>query len=451
MPLDGPRASLGRNFSLTLTANAVSAAASWLVLVLFAKLGNAETIGVFVLGLAIANPVLTLFGLDLRTVQATDALERHPFGHYRRVRLITIPVALAVIGAAVLAFGSPGTAPVLLLVAGAKAVEAVSDVHHGLFQRHERMDLIARSVVAKAVLSLVLVSLVFLFTRDLALAAGGMLLGSLLVLFGTDVPRAREFRSTAPPPPPRFDAAAGVAIVRAGLPLGAMSALVMLGWNLPRYFVHFYHGQRELGVFGAVTYLMMVSSTVMCAVDSTVTPRLSQLFASRDLAGYRALAGRTVAIAAGSGIVMVSVAALFGREVLALVYNPEIARYQELFVWTMVAAAVSHVASSLRNALTCTRRFTPAAAVTVVSTAALFAACRDLVPRYGSVGAAQACIIAAALQLLGTALLLHRTLGAAKAAQRPAASAPAPAGRAAAGLPLAAPTVARVRVEADGT
>src|SRR5580692_299201 len=70
------------NFLWTLAGNLIYALCQWGILVSFAKLGNAEMLGQYALGLAIAAPVFQFCGLNLRAVQVTDARNRYTFGEF---------------------------------------------------------------------------------------------------------------------------------------------------------------------------------------------------------------------------------------------------------------------------------------------------------------------------------------------------------------------------------
>ena len=92
-----PRAlSLKANFSWTLAGNVAYAASQWAMLVVLAKLGTAEKVGQFVLGLAVTAPVMLFSSLKLRSVQATDARGDFHFGDYFALRLLCTALAAVV-------------------------------------------------------------------------------------------------------------------------------------------------------------------------------------------------------------------------------------------------------------------------------------------------------------------------------------------------------------------
>ena len=89
--------SLKRNFTWVLGGNITYAACQWGMLIVLAKLGSSEMLGIFALGLAICAPVFFFFNLALRDLQATDANQEYSFGHYLGLRLITSVLSLLVI------------------------------------------------------------------------------------------------------------------------------------------------------------------------------------------------------------------------------------------------------------------------------------------------------------------------------------------------------------------
>ena len=160
----GPRvhtASLGRVASWGVVGNLAYAGCQWGMLVVLAKLGSAEMLGQLALGFAVTAPVFLLTSLSLRGVLTTDARVEYSLGDYLALRLVTAFIGLAAVASiAGLVDYRWETRVVILAIGVLKAIEAVSDILYGVMQRHDRTDLIARSIGSRGVLSV------------LALAAG---------------------------------------------------------------------------------------------------------------------------------------------------------------------------------------------------------------------------------------------------------------------------------------
>jgi O-antigen/teichoic acid export membrane protein len=423
-PGERQRLSLRANFSWTFLGNVVYAGCQWAMLVLLAKLGSPERVGYFALALAITAPVIMFTNLQLRSVQATDARREFRFNDYFGLRIASTAVALLAIAGIVIASRyAREAALVVLTVAVAKGFEAISDVFYGLFQQHERMDRIALSMVGKGVLSLLALGGVLALTNSLLAAVVALAITWGLVLAAYDIPNGAALLAgdplTAPRPAthllrraslirPRWSFPTLGRLAWLALPLGAGMLLSSLSANIPRYFIAHNLDARNLGIFAALSYLMITGNMVIGALGQSASPRLARFYAAGDIAAFRALLLRLIAIGALLGGGGVLAAALFGRRILLLLYRPEYAAHTNVFFWLMVADGIYCVASFPAFATTAARYFrvqTPLWAVIALATAL---ACKALVPVYGLLGAAFAVVIGMLLMLVGSvAFVFH--------------------------------------------
>lgn len=399
--------SLRQNFSWTFAGNAVYSASQWGLLVVLAKLGTAEMVGRFALGLAICAPVVMFSYLGLRNVQATDTSGEYRFGDYLMLRLVTTLVAMVVIGAVALAHDW-NTASVVLLVGVAKALEAMSDVLYGLFQQHERLDMVARSMLVKGPLSVVLLALGLWWGRHLLGALAGLVLVNALVLLLYDAPRAWQMVRASTRGPvfsPRGKLVARLAWLT--LPLGAASAVTSLTSNLPTYFVEHVLGPNEVGALASMVYLTVAGSRVIDALSQSASPRLSRLYRD-DRRAFARLLGRLAAIGGGIGLAAVLVAAGGGGMLLTVLYRAEYALYTPVFVWVMAAGALLYVVWFLHAGMTAARFIRVQLWLRVAVALVTAVGCVLLVPRHGLAGAAWAMTIAGAVHLALASFVVRR-------------------------------------------
>ena len=386
--------SLRSNFVWTFAGNAVYAAGQWALLSLIAKRGGTEMLGRYALALAITAPVAMLSHLNLRAVIATDVARKHPFGDYLVVRLGATLAGLAAI--AVLAAGDW----VILAVGIAQSAENISDSFYGSLQRRERMDRIARSMMARAALSALALGVVLWQTRSLVAATAALAAARIVSLLVFDVPGGE--------PLVRTTGANQFAILRTALPLGVVLMLVTLNTNLPRYAIERNLGTRELGAFAAAASFLTAGNTVVNALGQSATPRLARYFVAGDGAGFRRLCLRLTAISAGLGAAGMAGAMLLGAPLLRLLYRAEFAQYAGLLAAVMTAAIPIYIASTLGYVITSVRMFDAQLPLFGVAAAACAAAAWLLVPRFGLMGAPAALGIAACVQAAGELLILQR-------------------------------------------
>lgn len=414
-PLASPLPSLRLNFGWTFAGNAIYAAGQWAALSLFAKLGGAAMLGEYALALAIASPVMMLSHLNLRTVLATDAANRHSFRDYLAVRTTASAAALLAVGA--IAYWEGGysrfTLAALVLALG-MAAEAFSDLYYGLLQRQEAMHRVAQSMIARTAASLLAVALALGLGGDLLWAVAGLSLGRLAILLLWDR-RVAGTSASAPFPAP----SARAAILRQALPLGLILMLISLNTNLPRYAIEAARGTAELGIYAAVASFITVGGTLMNALGQSATARMARHFHEANLPAFRQLLWRMCGVAVALGLAGMLAAAVLGAWVLRLVYRPEFASHHGLLVGAMAAGLGTYLGIALGYGVTSARLFDAQLPLFAASAVVCGAASWLLVPLWGLHGAIAALAIAVLPQIVGQILLLRRAL-----ARREAASCP---------------------------
>lgn len=397
-----PAPSLRSGFAWTLVGNGVYAAGQWAILSLLAKLGSSEMLGEYALALAITSPVAMLSHLNLRAVLATDIGEKHPFGDYLAVRLAATLLGLAVIGILGWSAASSASMAIVILAAGvAQSAENVSDIYYGAMQRRERMDTIARSMMARAAVSAAALGAVLAATHKVAPAVMALAGARLAVLLIYDRPAGSRGERLA-----RSGPVALLAIVRAALPLGIVLMLASLNTNLPRYAIERRMGTPALGAFAAAASFMTAGNTVTNALGQSATPRLARYFAERSRARFLRLALQLVALALALGVAGVLVAAVAGAPILRILYRAEYAQYAALLTQVMAAAVPSYVAGILGYVITSARAFDAQLPLFCVVAASCGIASWLLIPRFGLAGAPMALAAAACVQICGEAAIL---------------------------------------------
>ena len=396
MPRSSDRAlGLRGNFTWTLTGNAVYAATQWGLLVVIAKLGAPEFVGQFALGLAVCAPIFLLSRLALRPVQATDARREYQFGHYLALRIVTVPIALAIVTTIVLTVDyRPEMAWVILAVALAKASESLSDPFYGAFQQRERMDHISRSMIAKGLLALVGFTLVFRLTGNLvwSVATIAVAWATVFVLY--------DFRLTSsfvPNAKPLWEPRVLFALARLALPVGMAAMLLSFNSNVPRYFIERFLSERELGIYAA-----MALGTVVNALGQAASSRLARFHKEGNRADFSRVLLKLVGVGAGLGITSLVVAGLYGREIVVILYGPEYGANADLLVWLMAALIFGNVAAVLGYGLTAARMFRVPPVLFAASAAVGSLGCYVLIPPHGLVGAVWAYGAAVLVQAVGS-------------------------------------------------
>jgi O-antigen/teichoic acid export membrane protein len=409
-----PLNSLRYNAMWTVAGEAFYAVCQWGILIVIAKLGSAEMVGQFALGLAITGPVIVLTNLALRPIQATDARSEYEFGEYLALRLLTTGLALVlIVGVSLVAGLQLKTALIVLCVGLARSFEAISDVYYGLFQKHERMNVIATSVILKEPLSLMVLAIVIYLTGEVLWGVIGLAGAWALVFFAYDIPNSTKIvalsgRSVIAGPSWRLDRLASLGWL--AWPLGLSTMLLALNANIPRYFVEHYFGERELGIFAAMTYVMVAGGSFMNAIGQPLSPRLAKYWATNSVQAFRTLFLKLVAFAVLIGAAGMMVALMAGPELLSLLYGSEYAARADVFLWLMIAAAIAYLASAFGYGMTAARLIRIQSVQFACAVAVGATCCMLLIPTYGLNGAAWAICASLLVQVAIAIVVLPHAL-----------------------------------------
>lgn len=387
----------------------------WGLLAILSKLMDVGAVGLFGLAMAVIVPVTQLFDLGLRKAQATDVAGEYHFNHYFSLRVVTSSVALLLIiliGSA-LGVGVYGWT-VVFLMALAKVIEGQSDVFHGLFQYHGRMDYIARARMLRGPLGLSLFALGILVTGDQRVASLGLIVAAFAVFLLSDVRLARRFLTVAGAEDGRgnlsdtdthkaiafvWDMKRMSALIRQVLPLGVVALLASLQMNIPRYSLEHQQGLEALGYFTAVSVLYSATARMANAMAHSASASMARGFAAADRRSVVVLYGKLGVLGLLLGVGGVLAVMIMGREILTVLYTEAYADYADILVLVMIAAAIRHLGSMWQLGIVAARRFRLHLMQYIGNIAVTAVASVLLIGPYGVAGAAYVLIIVALFNL----------------------------------------------------
>lgn len=382
--------SLRRNFSWTFLGNAVYAACLWGILAILTKLGTPDIVGRFALGSAIATPVIMFANLQFRVVLATDAKQTYEFRDYLGVRVLMLPAALlAVLIIAILGYNREQ-----MLVIGVfglvRCVESFSDLFYGFAQKHERMDLVARSLFLRGLSALALFGGVFWLTGNLALSLAANAVAWLLTVAFFDWPHLAVLVRQAGEITwkPRWNRTTVRELIWLAAPLGVVMMLITLRNTIPRTFLEKAFGEDVLGIFSPMTYLVIAGSTVIMALSQSSIARLSRYYAEGRREAFRSTIVKLLGIGVLIGLGGVLLAAVFGEFLLEILYSKEYAQHNDVFVMIMIGGAVLYLGNLLGAPVSAMRQFRVQLWVYLVNIVIMVTLCWLLIPRHGMMGTA---------------------------------------------------------------
>jgi O-antigen/teichoic acid export membrane protein len=405
--------SLRTNFSWTFAGNVLYAVSQWGFLILLAKLLNPTAVGEFAFALAVTAPIMIFANQGLTGLQATDAKGEFSFGEYFVCRFFTTTTAFVLIF-----FVSRilHLSEVVIVVGAAKAVEALCDIKYGQYQRMDRMDQTAKSMVLRGACSLLMASILVQFFHSVFGATLGLLVGNIAVLLFKDYRSHLTILRRQP-----------VVVLLAlkktlqerlkmrrllwqAFPLGLAAMFSSATSSIPRYFLEHYNGTATLGIFAALMYLLVAGRTLIVALAQACVAQLSRLYVERRGSSFTRLMVRQMLIGLAMGIGGIVISLLAGKPILRMIYRPEYAEYSHILVLVMIAAALNYQAEFSNGGLLAVRSIKIQPIILAICCGAILLLSVALIPRFGITGAALAVVITGAIQLSANLLFLRRAM-----------------------------------------
>src|SRR5258707_264459 len=315
--------SLTADFSWTFVGNAIYAAGQFAILMLLTKLVRPELVGQYALGLALVYPVMMLSNMQLRSVMNSSVRDGAQFGHYLSLRLLmTLAAFAAIFGITRILRYDWQLTEVVLMVGLAYGIETISDVYYARLQLHDRMAEISKSLMARAVLSVLILAAVTYATRSVVWGIAGVAVGRAIVLFGYDTrERTHVLRQQTKwyllngELAPRFDASEQRQLLWRSLPLGIVVLLTTLNSSIPSFFIKHGIGERDLGIFSALGLTISVGNMAVVSLGQSAFTRLSRAYASGNITAFGSLLVALLTCGAGLGVCGMLISKFAGREI----------------------------------------------------------------------------------------------------------------------------------------
>jgi len=410
----GERSSLSSDFSWMFVGNAVYAGGQFVTLMLLAKLVRPELVGQYALGLAVVYPVILLTNLQLRAVMTSGVREETHFGHYLSLRLLTTSLALPIIFAITRILGcSWNLTAVVLMLGVAYGIEAISDVYYARLQRCDRIAEISKSMIARALLSMLGLAIAGYFSGNLLWGVAGIALARAIVLFGYDIRKRTHGLSRESEPftrnealTPHFNLKIQRDLLWLSFPLGIVVLLSSLNSYIPSYFIKHTLGERDLGIFTAIGFMVSVGNMAVVSLGQSAFTRLARSYVAGNLVAFQSLLGKLLVFGASVGVCGMIISKLAGREILTILFRPEYAERADLLPWIMAAGGVVYMAQFLGFGLTAAGFYNSQVVLNILANLGLFVACYLLVARQGLLGVIYAMLAAAFVQLAGSVVVL---------------------------------------------
>lgn len=321
--------------------NFLYALSQWIQLSLINKKCSISEVGNFTFSLAITAPIFMFLAMQLSTVLITDYKSKYKFYEFLSFRIVASSIGIII----VLVYSIIIESKIIIFVAMLKFLENISEIFNAFQQKNENTVKVAFSLILKS-LSItfsMIIGLYFFNSLTLSLILSIFLI--LLIIIFNDYKNYNEklnlfshfykniinFRE----------------ILKITLPLGIVMLIISINSNVSKYYVEYFFGTEQQGVFSTLTYCLVLGGFVNSAIGQTLTPRLNKYYFSNNLKEFYKLSIIYIFINISLGLFLYLFSILFGEIFLELMFSKHISTYNNLFSKIMLLGCLIYVASSL--------------------------------------------------------------------------------------------------------
>lgn len=343
-----------KNFIWNTLGTGLNAFNSLFFMIIATRINGVEKAGVFSIAFSTAC-ILYAIGLYAgRVYQVTEPDKKITNKDFIASRIITdIIMMVALIVFCIVRRYDTQKFIIFFLLTLYKALEAFSDVIYGVLQKHEKLDIVGKSLFWKSLLSIILFLVVNIITKNMILAISSMIIICIVVMISYDFKKANEYIDYNE----KVSKKNVINILKKGFFVFSISFLGMYVLNAPKYAIDTYLTSDIQTIFGII---VMPATVVGLIAQFLIHPYLNQiveLYENRDLKKLKQLILKLILVVVGFGILAAFLGYVIGTQVLGIIYGLDLSMYK-LGLAIIIISATLYTIGTLYSAVLTTVRET---------------------------------------------------------------------------------------------
>ena len=329
--------------------SAVYAASSFLMLLIVVRLCGDVEGGIFSMGYAIAQLMLTIGVFESTTYFATDAADRFSYEQYLAFKVITCALMIIVSILYVLSFGFDGhKAAVAYALCAFRLFEALAQYWFGAFQKLERLDIGGFSTVWRSIIAIVLFAAVLVFGGDVVAATVVATISEAIWIAAYDIPRLRKIIAIGKPD---FTPSVQGKILWACLPMFVGSFMAAYLNNIAKYAINDVGTEQMQTVFNVLFMPAFVINLFLIFFMRPSLTTLAKHWLDRQFSPFARIIVRLLGIAVAITAAVEVLCALIGIPVLELFYGIPLDGYLPALLVVMLGGGLLSASNVFYNGL----------------------------------------------------------------------------------------------------
>lgn len=345
-----------KNFIWNAIGLTLNACNSLFFLIVVRFINGLDIAGIFTYTFALCIFLYAFIIYFNRSFQVSDS--KYSFNDYLTCRTVTSLIGLiAILIFAVINQFNGFEITIVLLLAGFRIVEAISDCFYGAIQKKDRLYQTGISLSLKAIFGLLALFTVNFLTKDLALALVALIAVNLIFFLFYDLKCYHKLYTNKIKP----DFTHLKSILKTALPIVIFSALAIYLSNCQKYILPYFESDEIQAIFG----ILIMPATVLGLVGSYLINPFINKFAlhhqQKNYAKYISSAQKLLTALAGIGLATLIICYFIGIPLLEFIFQLDLAIYLwplQLIVLASIFYAAAMIISSLLTILGENRRQT---------------------------------------------------------------------------------------------
>lgn len=322
-------------------------------MIIVTRINGVEKAGIFAIAFSTACILYSVGVYAGRVYQVTETDNRISDKDYIANRIITTVLMIILVLALCLVKGyDVEKILIFILITVYKAIEALFDVVHGIFQKNEKLEIAGKALFIKAICSIIVFAIVDLITKNIIISILAITIAYAIISILYDLKKVKQFIKEEK----KIQKDSIIKIFKGGFYIFAISFLSMYVVNAPKYSIDNYLVSESQTIFAII---VMPATVIALAAQCLIHPYLNQIletYKNNDYSLLKKIIRKIVIIIGAFGIICTIFGYLIGTQILGFIYNVDLSEYKLGLSIIIVAATLYTLTPIYSSVLTTIRK-----------------------------------------------------------------------------------------------
>lgn len=240
---------------------------------------------------------------------------------------------------------------IFLLLTIYKALEAFSDTIYGILQKHDKLDIVGKSLFIKSLLSILLFLIIDLLIGNIIVAIISMIIICVIINITYDFRKAYKYVDFKQ----KINWENVINILKKGFFVFAISFLGMYVVNAPKYSIDSYLTSDFQTIFGIIVMPATIMSLVAQFLIHPYLNQIVELYKTKNLKGLEKLILKILGIIGCFGVLATILGYILGTQILGLIYGIDLSMYKIGLSIIIISATLYTIGTVCSSILTTVR------------------------------------------------------------------------------------------------